>query len=61
MELTPVPMGTHDGTDEGRVILMRGGVVLEVARLDLVGGRRDRCSSRKSNEGRDDPHVDLMV
>jgi hypothetical protein len=61
MELAPVPVGAHDGADEGGIILMRGRVVFEIAGLDLVGGRGDRRGSRKGNEGRDDLHADLSM
>jgi hypothetical protein len=61
MELTPVPMGAHNGADEGGVILMRSGVILEVTRLDVVGGRCDCRSSHKSNEAGNDPHGHLLM
>lgn len=61
MELTPVPVGAHNSTNESRVILMRGPIVNEIARLDIVGWSRDRRGSRKGDEGRNNPHAELLT
>jgi hypothetical protein len=57
VELAPVPVGTHHGADEVGVIGVRGGIVDEIAGLDVVGGRSDCRGSRESDEGGDDLHA----
>jgi hypothetical protein len=61
VKLTPVPVRTHHSTNEVGVVLVRGSVVDEVARLGTERRRRDRGSSRKGNEGGEDLHASLPV
>lgn len=53
----PVPMSPHDSTNEGGVIVVRSGVVLEIALLDLVR----RCSNRRDRSKSDEEGGDLHV
>jgi hypothetical protein len=61
VELTPVPVRTHHSTNEVGVVLVRGSVVDEVARLDAVRRRSDCGSSRESDKGGEDLHAGLSV
>jgi hypothetical protein len=61
MELTPVPVRTHDSTDEIGVVLVRSSVIDEVARLDSVSGRRNCSSSGEGDERGKGLHVGLLA
>lgn len=58
METTPVPVSAHHGTYKVGVILVRGSVVDQIARLDVLS-RRCHCSddSEGKNFG-DELHCD---
>tara|TARA_R110002003_G_scaffold3143_2_gene24840 strand:- start:7920 stop:8372 length:453 start_codon:yes stop_codon:yes gene_type:complete len=59
VQLAPIPVSTHDGADEGRVVLVRRVVTLKVAQLNLVCRRSNRRGSRESNKGSEDLHADV--
>ena len=46
----PVPVSPHHSANEGGVVAVRGNVVHEVARLDVVHWGSDRRSSREGDE-----------
>jgi hypothetical protein len=61
MKPTPVPVSTHHGVDEVRIVLVGSVVVDEVTRLDIDGGSADCRGNRESDERDDDPHAGLLV
>lgn len=54
-------MSTHHGANEVGVISVRGIVVVEVARLDIVGGRSNRSDSYKGDKCSERLHVVVNV
>ena len=50
VEAAPVPVSPHHSTDEVGVVRVRSIVVVEVTRLDIVGGRRDCSGSKEDSE-----------
>jgi hypothetical protein len=61
MELSPVPVRAHHSTDEVGVVLVRSSVVDEVARFDAERRRRDRSSSRESDESGKQLHAGVLA
>ena len=57
MQFAPVPMGSHNRTNEIWVVLVGSVISDEIAVLDLVRGSGDSSSCRKSQEFGEELHA----
>lgn len=58
---TPIPMGSHYNADEVGVVRTGGGIVDEVAGLDIIGWSSYYCGSHKSDKCSEELHDELRT